>query len=107
MWEIEGQLGLLCLHLRAWTKQVELLPDVTLGLQWFLFLFISLFIYLLLLLLFCFLGLCLQHMEVPRLGVQSELQLPAYTTAHRILDPLSEARVQTQILMDTSGIPFY
>ena len=23
----------------------------------------------------------LQHMEVPRLGIESELQLPAYTTA--------------------------
>ena len=30
---------------------------------------------------FVFLGLHLRHMEVPRLGVQSELQLPAYTTA--------------------------
>ena len=31
---------------------------------------------------FCFfLGLHLQHMEVPRLGVESELQLPAYATA--------------------------
>ena len=29
---------------------------------------------------FSFLGLRLWHMEVPRLGVQSELQLPAYTT---------------------------
>ena len=28
-----------------------------------------------------FLELHLQHMEVPRLGVESELQLPAYTTA--------------------------
>ena len=28
-----------------------------------------------------FLGLHLWHMEVPRLGVQSELQLPAYATA--------------------------
>ena len=27
---------------------------------------------------FFFLGLCLLHMEVPRLGVQSELQLLAY-----------------------------
>ena len=26
-------------------------------------------------------GLHLQHMEAPRLGVQSQLQLPAYTTA--------------------------
>ena len=29
----------------------------------------------------CFLGLYLGHMEVPRLGVDSELQLPTYTTA--------------------------
>ena len=30
---------------------------------------------------FClFLGLHLQHVEVPRLGVRSELQMPAYTT---------------------------
>ena len=31
--------------------------------------------------LFAFLGLHSQHMEVPRLRVESELQLPAYTTA--------------------------
>ena len=30
---------------------------------------------------FCFLGLRLQHMEVPSLGVKSELQLPATVTA--------------------------
>ena len=30
---------------------------------------------------FFFLGPHLQHMEVSRLGVESELQLPAYTTA--------------------------
>ena len=36
--------------------------------------FIYLFIYV-------FLGLHQQHMDVPRLGVKSELQLPAYTTA--------------------------
>ena len=59
---------------------------------------------------FAFLGLHLPHMEVPRLGVEWELQLPVYTTAiarpdssricdlhHsswqcRILDPRSEAR---------------
>ena len=39
-------------------------------------LFIYLFIYL------CFLGPHLRHMEVPRLGAESELQLPAYTAAH-------------------------
>ena len=58
-------------------------------------------------------------MEIPRLGVASELQLPAYATAtatamqdlsqvcnlhhssqqHWILNPLSEARDRTQILM--------
>ena len=31
---------------------------------------------------FCFLGLHLQHMEVPRLGAESKLQLPAYTIVH-------------------------
>ena len=59
-------------------------------------------------------------MEVPRLGVESELQLPAYTTAtpipdlshvcdlhhssqpHWILDPLIEVRDRTCILMDPS-----
>ena len=75
---------------------------------------------LLLLLLFCLLGPW--HMEVPRLGVQSELQLPAYTTAtatqdpscicdlhhssqqRRILNPLSRAGDGTHILMDTSQV---
>ena len=71
---------------------------------------------------FFFLGPPPWHMEVPRLGVESELQLLAYTTAsampdvsvvcnlhhsswqHCIPDPLSEARDQTCILMDTSQI---
>ena len=39
---------------------------------------------------FCFilisLGLHLQHIEVPRLRVKSELQLPAYTTAEATSD---------------------
>ena len=74
---------------------------------------------------FClFLGLQVQHMEVSRLGVKSELQLPAYTTATatldlsrlcdlhcssqqcRILNPLNEARDQTLVFMDTSQLPF-
>ena len=67
-------------------------------------------------LLACFvyvLGLHPRHMEAPRLGVHSELQLPAYTTAtamrdpshiydlhhssrpRRVLHPLSEARDRT------------
>ena len=51
---------------------------------------------------FFFLGPHPQHMEVPRVGVELELYLPAYITAHRILNPLSEARDQTCILVDTS-----
>ena len=36
----------------------------------------------------CFiLGLHLQHMEVPRLGVESEQQMQAYTTATATWDP--------------------
>ena len=34
-----------------------------------------------------FLGPHLRHMEVPRLGAESELQLPAYTTATATRDP--------------------
>ena len=85
----------------------------------FLFYLIYLFIYL-----FCFLGPHL-HMEVHRLRVELELQLPAYTTAtatqdpscvcdlhhssqqHLILNPLSEARDWTCILMDPSQICFH
>ena len=62
-----------------------------------------------------------RHMEVPRLGVQS----PANTIAtdmkdlshdcnlyhssqqHQILNPLSEARHQTCILMDTSQVEYH
>ena len=69
-----------------------------------------------------FLGLHLRHMEVPRLGVEAELQLPAYTTAivtpdpsHVfdlcpsfrpcwILNPVNEARDRTHILMHTSQV---
>ena len=35
---------------------------------------------------FVFLGLHPQHMEVPRLGVESELQLPTYATAMAMQD---------------------
>ena len=73
---------------------------------------------------FAFSGPQLQHVEVPRLGVKSELQLPPYATAietqdlsrfcdlhHsswqcQILKPLSKARDRTCILMDTSWIHF-
>ena len=37
--------------------------------------------------LFFFLGPHLQHIEVPRLGVESELQLLVYTIATAMLDP--------------------
>ena len=71
---------------------------------------------------FCFLGPQLQHMEVPRLEVELELQLPIYATAtvtpdpsrvcdlhhsscqHQILNPLTEARDQTCILIAASGV---
>ena len=58
----------------------------------------------------------LQHLEVPRLGTELELQLLVYAIAmatldpshlpcslwqHRILNPLSEARDRTRILMDS------
>ena len=74
---------------------------------------------------FAFLGLHSQHMEVPRLGVESELQLPAYTTAtttldpshvcdlhhsswqRQILNPLSQTRDQTRNRMVLSGICFH
>ena len=63
------------------------------------------------------------HMEVPRLGVESELQLPAYTTTivtpapnhvcklyhslwhHQILNPLRKDR--TRILMDISQVCYH
>ena len=65
-----------------------------------------------------------RHMEVPGLGVQSELLLPAYTTATatpdpshvcdlhhsswqcRILNTLSKASNQTYVFMDASQIRF-
>ena len=64
-----------------------------------------------------FLGPHVRHMEVPRLGVESELQMPAYATAtatrdlshvcdlhhssqqSRILNPLSKAKDWTRNLM--------
>ena len=73
---------------------------------------------------FIFLWPHLWHMGVPRLGVESELQLLAYATATvtmdlslkcnlccslqcQILNPLSEARDGTHIFMDISLILFY
>ena len=91
------------------TAEVKLLTFMLLALSCF---FVS----------FCFSGTHLWHMEVPQLGVESELQLLAYTTATamqdpslvcdlhhsswqcRILNPLIEARDRTCILMDTSQV---
>ena len=56
---------------------------------------------------FFFKGPHLWRMEAPRPGVKSELQLPAYTTALSYvgsLIPLSEARGQTCILVDTNWV---
>ena len=71
---------------------------------------------------FWFLGLHLRHINVPSLGAESELYLPAYATTramqdsshifnlyHRqwwIPDPLSEASDQTHIIMVPSHICF-
>ena len=73
---------------------------------------------------FGFLGLCPQHVEVPRLGVESELQLLACTTATatqdpnhigdlcrtlqqcQICNPMSEARDGAHVLTDTSQVHY-
>ena len=72
---------------------------------------------------FVCLGPHVWHMEIPRLGVESELQLPAYTTAtatrdrshicdlhlssrqRQILNPLSKARDQMHVLTETTSGP--
>ena len=73
---------------------------------------------------FVFLGLHLQHMEGPRLEVESELQLPACTATtatpdprcvcdpHHssrqcwILNPLSKAKGRARVLVDASQVHF-
>ena len=77
--------------------------------------------YILIFLFFVFFRPHLWHKEVPRLGVESELQLLAYDTAAAtwdpsricdsswqpwILSPLSEAMDQTLILMDPSRVHY-
>ena len=104
----------------AWRYQLDKLEDILAILDSILQTVVSsscLFIYL-----FCFLGSHLRHMEIPRLGVQSELQLLAYASAiatqdpshvfnlhHssqqcQILNPLSTARDRTGNLMVPSRI---
>ena len=54
--------------------------------------------------LFCFffLGLHMWHMEVPKLGVESELQLPAYTTtkAMQDLSRVCDLKLQLTAMLD-------
>ena len=89
--------------------------------KWRLFHFILYIIYLFI----CLLGPHVQRMEVPRLGIKSELQLLAYTTATamqdpscicdlhhsswqcHILNPLSKPRDGTYNLMVPSWICFH
>ena len=48
---------------------------------------------------FIFIGLHLQHMEVPRLGVESELQLLTYTAAKATPDPSLICNLPQLIIM--------
>ena len=89
----------------------------------FHFIFFYYFIFLnFILFIFCLLGMNPRHVEVPRLGTESELQLLAKATAtampypsrvcrlhhssqqSQILNPLDEARDPTHILMDLSWV---
>ena len=100
--------------------KIQIKSAVYLGITYFPW-FLSMFI-----LFFCFWGLYLWHMEVPRLEVKLELQLPAYTTATatatwdpshifdlhhsswqcQIVNRLSEPRDRNCVLMDASQIRF-
>ena len=100
-----------CLVLQQWLKESFLFFCFLV--DWFFVCLFFVFVFLV------FLGLHSHHIEVPRLGVKSELQLPAYTTAtvtqdlshvcdlhhsshqSQIPDPLSKARDRTHVLMDS------
>ena len=104
-----------CLEATAATHRVPLGPS------WI----VSLFLPEHLKLFFLFLGPLLQHMGVPRLGVETELQFLAYTTAtaaqdpshvcdlhHRswkcwILNALIEDRDRIHVFMDTSWVCYH
>ena len=102
---------IICIRIAVYLKAVQ--NNIPYG--FFLFLFSFLFF-----LFFNFLGLYLLHMEFPRQGVEPELPLLATATAAwdpshicdlyhnsqqcQILNPLSEARDRTCILMDSSQV---
>ena len=109
MWDVTKAI---CFHSRM--AEPGTVKDTHLGVQWlelvsFLSFFWSGVLYPL-------------HVEVPRLGAEWELQLPAYTTATamrdpscvcslhlssqqcQILNPLSQARDRTSVLMDTNRV---
>ena len=95
------------------------------GVRWYLTVVLREVMFFIFLIFFVFLGPYLQHMEIPRLGVLLELQLPAYATATatrdrshicdlyhslrqcQILNPQSEARDQTCNLTVPSRIHFH
>ena len=92
---------------------------------WILSTWFNIFMALRIIFLFCFLGLHWRHMEVPRLEVELELHLPAYTTPQQfriwalsstytsahgnawILNPLNKTRDWTHDLMIPSQIHFH
>ena len=70
------QLPYLCPNFPAHSQKIHLVPDAR-----------TPFLFVVVVFAFCFLGLHPRHMEVPRLGVELELQLPAHTTATAAWDP--------------------
>ena len=52
-----------------------------------------------------FLGPNLQYMEVPKLGVESELQLPAYDTATAMPDPSHVCSIHHQLMAMLDSYP--
>ena len=119
-----------CRYLKCYSKQLSLdamnnaeapksFKQSSDNIQSPFYLFIFILLYFLSLV---FLGPHPCHMEVPKLGVQPEMQPPAYARAtatqnlscvcdlhpsswqHWILNPLSEARDRTRNLMDPSRI---
>ena len=112
----------------SWWKLILMQFHLGLENMWIIYAFCTLILFCLFLLPFCFflfLGLHPRYIEVPRLRVESEPQLPAYTTAtamqdlshvcdlhhisqqRQILKPLSEARDGTCNLTVPSLIRFH